>query len=349
MPRVLGLLALVGAIAWSAHLVRLHLATEETDDAFITGRVHRISAGVAGDVLEVAADDNQIVKAGEVLAKLDPLEYEIAEKQATATLAQAKARLAEAKARLAQAESAREVADADIAAANAEVEQRKSVLDLAYTTLQRNESLTKTRAVSKADLDQARGAMSAAQAGLNGSTAKLASAHAAGKSSASAIALAQAGVASAWADIDVRQAALAEARRQRDLTQVKAPVSGRIGNRSAEAGNRVQPGQPLFALVEEKYWIIANFKETQLEDMRVGQPVDIAIDALGGRHFTGRVESIAPSTGAQFALLPPDNATGNFTKVVQRVPVKIVFDPRSIMEVRNRLRPGLSTVVRVKL
>jgi membrane fusion protein (multidrug efflux system) len=111
----------------------------------------------------------------------------------------------------------------------------------------------------------------------------------------------------------------------------------------------VQAGQSLFALVEENYWIVANFKETQLNKMRTGQEVEISVDALGGRSFKGTLESLSPATGARFALLPPDNATGNFTKVVQRVPVKIAFDPDSIKGLEDRLRPGLSTVVRVQV
>jgi len=114
-----------------------------------------------------------------------------------------------------------------------------------------------------------------------------------------------------------------------------------------ESGNRIQPGQALLALAEEEVWVVANFKETQLARMQSGQRVEITVDALPGHKFSGHLESMSPASGAQFALLPPDNATGNFTKVVQRLPVKILFDPESIGEFRDRIRPGLSVVVNV--
>lgn len=231
-----------------------------------------------------------------------------------------------------------------MAAAEAEIQQRESVLALFRLTMDRNESLVKTSAAAKMDIDQARSAVTGAEAALSGGKAQLASARAGKEAEASAIILAGAEVASAKADIDARQASLLEARRQRHFTEVLAPVCGRIGNRNAEACNRVQIGQPLFALVEEDCWI-SNFKETQLKEMRVGQSVDITIDSLGSRHFSGKVESIAPSTGAQFALLPPDNATGNFTKIVQRVPVRIALPADAPL--LQRLRPGLSVTVSI--
>ncbi|MEO5716623.1 MAG: HlyD family secretion protein [Luteolibacter sp.] len=345
---IITLVVLAGGV-WAVHAIRLSLSTEKTDDAFITGHIHRIGVGVAGNLLEVDAQDNQEVRAGDLLARIDPLEFEIMEKQSVAALEQAKARMTEAEAKVTQAKSAELQADAVVAVANADIQQHESVLALFRLTLERNESLVQTSAVAKADIDQARSAVTGAEATLAGSEAQLASARAGKETAASAIAVAQAEIASAKADIDARQASILEARRLRQLTEVTAPVSGRIGNRNAEAGNRVQVGQPLFALVGDDNWIVANFKETQLEKMCVGQSVDITIDALGGRHFSGRVDSIAPSTGAQFALLPPDNATGNFTKVVQRVPVKITFDPDSIHDFKTAMRPGLSAVVRVKL
>lgn len=149
-------------------------------------------------------------------------------------------------------------------------------------------------------------------------------------------------------DFNAAKARLDEAKLQVDYTQITAPASGTVGRKNVEAGNRVQPGQTLMVIVEDQTWIIANFKETQLAKMKPGQPVDLEIDALPGKTFTGKIESISPASGNQFALLPADNATGNFTKIVQRVPVKIVFDPESIKDDLDRIRPGLSVVVRVK-
>jgi membrane fusion protein (multidrug efflux system) len=142
---------------------------------------------------------------------------------------------------------------------------------------------------------------------------------------------------------------LADAELQLSYTTVSAPVAGTLGRKSVEAGQRVQPGQALLAVVADQKWVVANFKETQLASMKVGQNVSIRIDALPSRAFRGYVESFSPASGAQFALLPPDNATGNFTKIVQRVPVKIVFDPEDIKGFESRIVPGLSTVVSVQL
>jgi membrane fusion protein (multidrug efflux system) len=145
------------------------------------------------------------------------------------------------------------------------------------------------------------------------------------------------------------KAGVTDAQRKLAYASIVAPAAGRVGNRNAETGNRVQAGQILLALVEPNPWIVANFKETQIARMHAGLPVDVSIDALPGTELHGTIDSISPASGAQFALLPPDNATGNFTKVVQRLPVKIVLDPRSVEAVGDRLRPGLSAVVSVRV
>ena len=134
---------------------------------------------------------------------------------------------------------------------------------------------------------------------------------------------------------------------QLSYTIIKAPVSGRVGRKSVEAGQRVQIGQPLMAIVEDQPWVVANFKETQLAKMRAGQRVEVEIDTFPKHKFHGRVDSLAPGSGNEFALLPPDNATGNFTKIVQRIPVKIVLDHDSMRGYENLLSPGMSSVVTV--
>ena len=152
----------------------------------------------------------------------------------------------------------------------------------------------------------------------------------------------------AVAAIAQAQAKLKTAQIQLSYCNITAPIDGRVGNKTVEVGNRVQSGQALMAIVDPQPWIVANFKETQLEQMRPGQRVEIKIDAFRHRSFWGRVDSIAPASGARFALLPPDNATGNFTKIVQRIPVKIVFDPQSIQGYESLIVPGMSTVVSVE-
>lgn len=154
---------------------------------------------------------------------------------------------------------------------------------------------------------------------------------------------------STLASIKHYKAALSEADLQLSYTQIHAPVEGRIGKKSAEVGQRVEPGQTLMSVVQDKIWIMANYKETQVGKMRVGQPVEIKVDTFPERTFKGTVDSIGPASGAKFSMLPPDNATGNFTKIVQRIPVKIVFDGQSLADYRDRVTPGMSCLVTVLL
>lgn len=342
---------LCAGLAWSFHSAKLALTSEKTDDAYIEGHVHRIGAGVAGTLMEVMVDDNEEVESGQVLAKIDPQEFEIMERKATAALEQAKAGLLQAEAKAAQTRAAGAQADAAIAQAQAEIRQGESREVLARTMMERNDTLSRSdlRAISKSDADQTQSDFTAAEAAVAAAKANLTSAQAGKEASSAAIKAADAAIAAAHADIDASQAEVCEAQRQQRLTSITAPTAGRVGNKNAETGSRVQVGQSLCAVVEDGFWIVGNFKETQLEKMQVGQSVDITVDALGGKHFKGRVDSFSSSTGARFALLPPDNATGNFTKVVQRVPVKITFDSDSIRGSEDALRPGLSTVVRVML
>jgi membrane fusion protein (multidrug efflux system) len=153
--------------------------------------------------------------------------------------------------------------------------------------------------------------------------------------------------ATAQAAVAQAAAALEDAKLQLSYTIITAPVSGRIGRKSVEAGQRVQIGQPLMAVVEDQPWVVANFKETQLQKMRTGQHVEVEIDTFSKHKFYGHVDSLAPGSGNEFALLPPDNATGNFTKIVQRIPVKILLDQDSVRGYENLLSPGMSSVVTV--
>jgi membrane fusion protein (multidrug efflux system) len=317
----------------------------------VTGRIHQISARVAGTVQEVLVEDNQAVKAGDVLARLDPLGLDIALQKVKAALAQTRAQELQARAAMEQAKAEAAQSQALVAQAQARVEQTGAQLDVANVNAGRNQRLFQNdaRAVSKSEVDTTRSTAQATGAALEGSKANVEAARAKVQASEAAAASAQAQLAAAQAATAVQEAAVRDAERELSYTTLTAPAEGRIGNKSVEVGNRVQVGQTLFALVSREVWIMANFKETQLKKMRAGQPVEITIDALEGRAFSGKVDSISPASGAQFALLPPDNATGNFTKVVQRVPVKIVFDLESIRGIEDRLRPGLSTTVSVRV
>ncbi len=346
------LLAATAGIAVAGwHYGRLALYTEETDNAYITGHVHLISAGVPGPLVQVLAKENEVVAKDQLLARIDPREFDIMERRAAAAMEQATSRKLAAEAKAAGARAADLQAQAMIYTAEAEVKGAEARLALAGTVLKRDEGLmvATIKAITQAEVDQARGAVTVAEAELTAAKAKVEAARATKDSGLTAIQAAESDIAAAAADVEVQKALIEEARRQKSFAEVVAPAAGRIGRKNAETGNRVQVGQSLYALVEENYWIIANFKETQLNKMKTGQEVEIAVDSLGGKQFKGRVDSFSPATGAQFALLPPDNATGNFTKVVQRVPVKITFDPESIKGWEDKLRPGLSTVVRVSV
>jgi membrane fusion protein, multidrug efflux system len=294
-----------------------------TDNAYVAAHAHTVSPRVAGTVQEVVVDENQTVQEGNLLARLDPRDFEI--------------RRAQALAQLAQAQAQRQQAEAKIAEARAQATREQARAGKARQDLQRAEALFSggAGAISRQEYDQAKAEAEATAAALEAAQA--------------AIGSAQAIASAADAARQVAQSNLDEAQQQLSYTTMLAPASGRIGKKNLEAGNRVQPGQAVLALVEPEVWITANFKETQLVHMKPGQQVEIRLDGFPGRRFRGRVESLSPASGAQFALLPPDNATGNFTRIVQRVPVKIVFDANGLGDCQGRIVPGMSAVVEVRV
>jgi membrane fusion protein (multidrug efflux system) len=304
---------------------------------------------------------------------------------AVANIDTAKAAVAEAQAGIPTAQAAVAEAEAGIPAAQAQVAQADANLQKAQTDYNRYNSLYQQGAVPRQQLDAAKAAYdvasaqkSVAQQGVQQAQARLAQAQQGVARAQSQLAQAQEGVAAAQAKLAASkgglqqatasgqqtqvnraqyeaaksaiaqaEASLKDAQLQLSYTNIYAPSGGRIGRKTVEVGQRVQPGSPLMAIVEGDYWITANFKETQLEDVKPGQEVEIKLDAFPHHTFTGRVDSISPASGSQFALLPPDNATGNFTKVVQRIPVKVTFDSQSIQGYESRIAPGMSATVSV--
>lgn len=343
----LGIAVIVWGVRFGLHAYHY----ETTDDAYISGHMHRISSQVNGIVKEVRVEENQVVKAGDVIAVLDPREFQIAIDRARGSLAQAHAQQAEAKAAAAQADAQFTLADARRAQAEAQLQQVKAQVELARVTLDRVEQLTKENvgAATQADLDNARSSYDAARASAVAAESNIAASKASVTAASATRDAAAAQAEAAEAAVTTAQAAIRDAELQFSYTTIVAPVSGRIGNKAVESGNRIQAGQGLFALASPEMWVTANFKETQLAHMHSGQPVEITVDAIPGEKLTGQVESISPASGAQFALLPPDNATGNFNKVVQRVPVKIVFEPAELQRLGDRLRLGLSVVPDVRV
>lgn len=336
MLGVVALIALVALGAGGRMWYRSHHYVE-TENAYLTGRVHPVSSRVPGVVTRVLVDDNQLVKAGEVIAELDPADHHVRVEQIEAQIASVEQQIAQAGAQVAQVR-------AQAAAAGSQVKQAEAQLLRARQDAERfgqlyNETM---KAVSKAEVDASAAARTAAGADV------------AARRDNAAAALAQVAAADAGrevlkAQVKVLQAQLKDARQQLAYNRIVAPVAGRIGKRSIEAGARVQPGQQLLAVVEDEVWVTANFKETQLAGLEPGQKVELEVDALPGKHLVGRVHSFSPASGNQFALLPADNATGNFTKIVQRVPVKIVLDPADVRKYAGRLVPGMSVVAEVEL
>jgi membrane fusion protein (multidrug efflux system) len=276
-----------------------------------------------------------VVNEGDTLVTLDPRDYQVKVQQAEANLEAARAaatRNGAATAEVAQASARSAAARASIASAQATFER-------ARRDVERIRHLAQNQVVSRQQLDQAEAAYRAATADLEAARNQASAAQA-------SVSGASAGVRTASARLEAAQAALDAARLQLSYAVITAPAAGRVSKKTAEVGQLVAPSQTLMSLVDEHdVWVVANLKETQLDEVKVGQPVDIDVDAYKGRTFTGHVQSIQGATGARFALLPPDNATGNFTKVVQRVPVRVALDPRDSNA--PVLRPGMSVEVSI--
>jgi membrane fusion protein (multidrug efflux system) len=336
-------LLIVGGFVFLAYSA----AYQSTDDAFVDGHIIPISAKIAGRVQNVYVTDNQDVDKGATVVELDPRDLDAAARQKTATresaMAQANAAQAGLEQALAHVRTMEATVEADRATADADMAQN----DKAQSDLRRYEDLFKTKVVSPSDVDQYRATAKASDATLQAAQKKVTSGEAqVAEAHAQANAFA-AMVESIKARIGVADADLAAAQLNQSYTLVKAPEAGRVTQKSVEPGAYVQAGQNLFALVPKNVWVTANFKEDQIRKMRVGQPVEIAVDALHGRKFQGHVDSIQAGSGARFSLLPPENATGNYVKVVQRVPVKIVFDKP--VESELPLGPGESVVPTVRV
>ena len=305
-----GVIALVVIVIVIFYYFRFIAPYESTDDAFIDGYITYISPRVAGPVVKLLIRDNQEVNAGDELVDIDPSDYETAVAQDRANLDAAKSQLDSAKAQV-------NVSEAKVTQAQAAVVSADAANERAAADLKRYQSV-ETRAVSKTSFDQT-------QAEAQSAAADLQSAQSQVKSADAEVTLSKADVESAGAAVEQAQARLQQAQLNLSYTTIVAPFAGRITARTVSKGNYVQPGQALFALVPRDVWVTANFKETQLTYMRPGQEVSVNIDAYPQQTFRAKVDSLQAGTGARFSLLPPENAVGNFVKIVQRVPVKIVF------------------------
>jgi membrane fusion protein (multidrug efflux system) len=368
-------LAIVGIFLW-----RYFASYESTDDAQIDGHVNSISPRVSGHVITLNVKDNQYVEAGTVLVEIDPTDYQVAVARALADYNDAKATADAATVNVPvtsiNTSSQLSSADADVLSAQAGINAARQQFEAAKANLQQAEAnnvkaqndlvrykqLVEKQEISQQQYDQAvaaakagsatvdaaRASADAAEAQVAQADGRLAQAVANQRSAGTApkqVSIQRARAESAVAAAELKKADLDQAQLNLSYTKVIAPVTGVVSNRTVEVGQNVQPGQALMNLIPlEDVWVTADFKETQLRHMKVGQKVTIYVDATG-KDYKGHVDSIAGASGARFSLLPPENATGNYVKVVQRIPVKLVFE---LGETKgHELRPGMSVEPKV--
>lgn len=373
-------IGLVGLAAVATLAYRIaNAGKESTDDAFVEGRVMPVASRVVGQVTRVLVKDNELVEEGAPLVELDPNDLQARADVAAADLLSAQAQLDAARAQLAlaeknieanlaqaqggvsQAAGSVEASKASLDQAKADVTAAESRLQLAETELKRSTALAATNSVSRADLDNRQAQADQARASLEQARARLQSTRAnidssvggvtlakgrflAAQTGPQQLAAAQAAVGVAGARVKQAEAAKTLADLNLGYTHLRAPARGVVARRSVEIGQLVDPSRPLMAIVPlDDVWVVANFKEDQLRDMKPGAKATIEVDAFSGQKLSAHVESLAGGTGSRFALLPPDNASGNFVKVVQRLPVLLRFDALP----EFTLRPGMSAVVRV--
>jgi membrane fusion protein (multidrug efflux system) len=373
--------ALLAVLVGGFFLWRYFASYESTDDAQVDVHLYPVSARVAGYVIQVNVNDNQYVEAGTPLVKIDPKDYQVAVDKARADLANAEAtaqslnivvpitsvntssQLTSAESDVVNAGAGIIAAEKQLVAAHAQLEQAQANDVRAQDDLNRYKLLVDKREVSQQIYDQAlatakastanvaaaRANEAAAQQAVQQARSRLSQAEAnqrAAQTGPQQVASSRARALSAVADVQQKRAALEQASLNLGYTNIVAPVSGEV-NKSVVVGMNIQPGQQLLTIVPlDEVWITANFKETQLKHMRPGQRVEVSVDS-SGRTYKGHVDSIGGATGPVFSLLPPENATGNYVKIVQRIPVKIVLEPG---ENRDRqLRPGMSVEPKVYL
>ncbi|WP_172380726.1 HlyD family secretion protein [Vibrio sp. Vb339] len=301
---------------------------QTTENAYVQTDITNVSSRINAEVIKINIKDNQKVKKGDLLAQLDDREFLIKEQLAEATLAQSQAEQSNADAAYKMQKSAIEEYQSKVTSAKAKYQY-------SLQQYKRLQALEKQNYVSKGERDNGASSYKVDEAAYLEAKASL-------KTQLDKLSVLESEIEQADAMVKQATASLSQAKLELGYTRIVAPIDGVISNRNLQVGMMVQPGQSVVSIVSDRTpWILANFKETQKSRMHKGQPVDVTIDAYPGKTFSARIDSISPATGATFALLPPDNATGNFTKVVQRVPVKIVFNDS--VQVDN----GLSAVVTV--
>lgn len=322
-----GLLILLGIFA-AIHSTYF----QSTDDAFVEGRLITVAPRVSGPAIQLLVDDNDEVKAGDLLVEIDPADYEVKLKEAEAKLAQAKAELN-------VTEKEVEKGEANVNQSFEDISSTESKLDFAQKDHKRYTAMYKAGIVSKQDFENSKTKLEVSLADNKAATER-------SQAAKHALASNQAKTESMNANIQRLEAEVEQAKLNLKYTKIYAPQSGKVSARSVEKGNYLQVGQPLMQIVPKEVWVVANFKEIQLTNMKEHQPVSIKIDTYPNKRFKGEVQSIQRATGAKSSLFPPENAVGSYVKIVQRVPVKIIFK-EDISD--YNIVPGMSVVPKVKV
>jgi membrane fusion protein, multidrug efflux system len=330
-----------------------------TDDAYVRGDLTPLSTKVAGLVRDVKVSDFQAVHQGDLIVQLDDDDYRAQVAQASAAVEAAKAAIENnhRQKQLQQAKVERALAgvsqaEAEISAAQAGIQSAQADLDRSGPERRRQESLMKTNSTTQqkveqvvADEERSRAQLASSQASLQQSKAALSSSQSAVDAERRGLDVLGSQELQLIADLHAKEAALTVAQVNLGYTKIAAPGDGSVGERQVRPGQLVSPGTQVISFVSKVKWVQANYRETQLTNVKAGDAAEIRIDEYPGKTFSGKVLEIAPASGSQFALLPPDNATGNYTKVVQRIPVKIAFDDS---EIATTLQPGLSVIATVR-
>ena len=326
--RIVAVAAITAGVIYGMIIFIHSLSHESTDDAYVSGTIVPIAAEIKGRVTKVFIDDNQFVEEGNPLLEIYQQDYLNHLNESSQSLSRLNSEESELQAVIVEKEKS-------LIRAQANLDVAVNEEDLALKELQRYEILLKKEAISQNEYDRFHSRWLVAVARKKAAEATV---------SESEVALQSAKTKTTTQSFKIKEAQSVKNLTQLDLTRtlVTAPVSGRIAMKNVDTGKYVMPGQALLSIVKEDIWVIANFKETQIAKMTVGQPVEIKVDAYPSIKFHGHVDSLQPGTGAVFSLLPPENATGSFIKVVQRVPVKITID--SEFDPRHPLWPGLSVI-----
>jgi membrane fusion protein (multidrug efflux system) len=335
-------LALIGTITIYFYL-RYKATHITTDDAFIEGHIYTIAPKVRGTVKGVYVDDNQLVKKGDVLLEIDPVDYEVRMNEASSVLRQEGSKLAEIDARIEASKRKLSELNAAMKSEKADLELQEAKLKLAEIDFNRAKNLYKKEAIPKERYDNAQTGYDVAVSRVKAQAEQLKKAEMAVETQKALIRQVESSRPPQVSVIKAKEAQLKATELNYGYTRIYAPSDGYVTKKNVEIGNQIQVDQPLMAVVSlADIWIVANYKETQLEKVKPGQEVRIKVDTYPGQVFKGRVDSIMAGSGSAFSLFPPENATGNYVKVVQRIPVKILLDKGT--DPHHVLRIGMSVV-----